>query len=124
MKHWIDISKTAPRNTHRDEEAADRIFGDGFKTPEQQYIAATFNREQVIEALGLIRSIAEATGGRVNLGLTDILGKTTEEIQATFDAKLAGKNRRAGARAMVQKYGKEVAENIIARKTGKRFNLQ
>ncbi len=39
-------------------------------------------------------------------------------------AKSKAAKRSAGARALSQKYGKDAAEQIIARKTGKRVNLQ
>jgi hypothetical protein len=49
---------------------------------------------------------------------------TDEELQAAADAKTKANKRSAGARALSKKYGKETAERIIERKTGKHINLQ
>lgn len=49
---------------------------------------------------------------------------TDEELQNAIDAKIKQNKRSAGARALSNKYGKDAAEQIIARKTGKHINLQ
>ena len=51
-------------------------------------------------------------------------GASRDEIFAIAESKKKASNRRAGARALVNKYGKAAAEDIIARKTGKRYNLK
>lgn len=64
--------------------------------------------------------------GKVYLSLTvsDIYGKSDEQIQAIIDRKVGMNKKSAGARAVSKKYGKENAERIIKGKTGKAINLQ
>lgn len=52
------------------------------------------------------------------------LDVTDEQLQAAADAKTKRNKRSAGARALSAKYGKEAAERIIEKKTGKHVNLQ
>lgn len=51
-------------------------------------------------------------------------GATREQVVEQAQAKLRQQRRSAGARALSAKYGKTAAEQIIARKTGRRINLQ
>lgn len=64
--------------------------------------------------------------GKVYLSLhvSDIYGKSDEEIMSVIDRKVAANKRSAGARALSNKYGKQQAQEIIRRKTGKTINLQ
>lgn len=51
-------------------------------------------------------------------------GATEEQVIAKAAAAAKAKRRGAGARALQAKYGKESAERIIAKHTGKHINLQ
>ena len=51
-------------------------------------------------------------------------GSTREQIFAVAESKRKASNKRAGARALVSKYGKSAAQDIIYNKTGKRINLR
>jgi len=52
------------------------------------------------------------------------LGTTHEQFVADAEAKLKARRRGAGARALARKYGREEAEAIIARKTGRHVSLR
>lgn len=60
----------------------------------------------------------------LNLEVSDIYGKTDEEIQAVIDRKVSINKRSAGAKALSAKYGKGAAEKIIAKQTGRHYRLQ
>lgn len=81
----------------------------------------------VEEIYAFLQNVEDA---RIAAGLTYLeidkipFGTSRDEILAIAESKKKASNRRAGARALVNKYGKSVAEDIIARKTGKRFNLK
>lgn len=51
-------------------------------------------------------------------------GATREQIVAIAEAKVKAQKRSAGARALSRKYGKDTAEQIIYRKTGKHVTLK
>lgn len=46
------------------------------------------------------------------------------ELQAAAESKIKAAKRSAGARALSNKYGKEAAERIIEKHTGKHITLQ
>ena len=121
MKNWVDIKTLEPKITRKSEETADHIFNNPL-TPTSKHIAANYTRNQVLRADGLQRAIRETS--RVTIDLIDILRLSAEELQAAFDKKLGRRNRSAGARALSRKYGKDNAERIIARKTGRHINLR
>lgn len=118
MKNWIDITTVTPRITPKSHQSADMVFKtDGFKSEQDKFISANFTREQYLNAEGMVRSISEKT--QVNLDVMDFLGKTNEEIQARFDEKCGNRNKRAGVRALVSKYGHESAERIVKKHSGR-----
>lgn len=51
-------------------------------------------------------------------------GISREEIFTIADNKRKSAKKRAGVRALVAKYGKEDAEKIIQKKTGRSYNLR
>lgn len=51
-------------------------------------------------------------------------GLTLDQMRAKATQITKRSKRRAGARALVNKYGAEAASEIVARKTGRRINFQ
>lgn len=95
----------------------------------QAYPGANFDTETVIRCKAIcVAAMAHYVNpkGRpyLNLEVSDIYGKTDEQIQAVIDRKVRINKRSAGARALSAKYGKESAERIIANHTGKHYSLQ
>jgi hypothetical protein len=93
------------------------------------YPQANIDTEQVIRCKAICKGAMSHyvnKDGKAYLSLTvsDIYGKTDEQIQAIIDRKVAINKKSAGARAVSKKYGKESAERIIKNKTGKNVNLQ
>ncbi len=124
MKNQITVTdlelKPAPQGMMKD---AQRIF-DNVALAQNQHIAANYTLEQVVDAMRLARAIREASNNAAKPGLLDILGKTPEQVQGWVDAKTLRYNRSAGARALSRKYGKEGAEAIIEKHTGRKVTLQ
>jgi hypothetical protein len=61
---------------------------------------------------------------RVSVAPGAVWGKTEAEIIAVAEAKAKARRKGAGARALVNKYGKTSAERIIARETGRAVHLK
>lgn len=79
--------------------------------------------EEIAEHLQLVENIGNEY--KVNLDAGKFAFPATEDVvRASADAKLKAKKRSAGARALKSKYGKENAEWIIEKKTGKHISLQ
>ena len=117
MKNEIDTTTLEPKITPKSHQSANYIWGTTCPTPQTQFITANFTREQYLNAEGLIRSIAELT--QISLDIMDVLGKTREQVQITFLEKLSHRNRRAGVRTLVQKYGHESAARIVKNHSGR-----
>jgi len=124
MKNQITVTdlelKPAPQGMIKD---AQRIF-DNVALAQNQHIAANYTLEQVVDAMRLARAIREASNSAAKPGLLDILGKTPEQIQGWVDSATLRYNRSAGARALSRKYGKDGAEAIIEKHTGRKVQLQ
>jgi hypothetical protein len=61
---------------------------------------------------------------RVQVDVEPTLAGGETALVAAFDAKLAQRKRTAGVRALKSKYGKETAERIIEKHTGRKYNLK
>lgn len=95
----------------------------------RRYPQTNFDTETVIRCKAICKAaMAHYVNpkGRpyLNLEVSDIYGKTDEEIQAAIDRKVSINKRSAGAKALSAKYGKEAAEKIIQKHTGHRYSLQ
>jgi len=94
------------------------------------YPHATIDTEQVIRCKAICKAAAahytDKSGQSYvfSLSVSDLYGKTDEEILALIERKVAAKKRSAGARVLSKKYGQEGAERIIRRKAGKTIHLQ
>lgn len=79
--------------------------------------------DEIAEHLQLVENISNEY--KVNLDAGKFAFPATEEVvRASAEAKLKAKKRSAGARALQNKYGKEAAERIIQKHTGKHINLR
>lgn len=95
----------------------------------RMYPQANIDTELVIRCKAICKSamshyVNKDGKSYLSLSVSDIYGKSDEQIQAVIDRKVAMNKRSAGARALSSKYGKESAERIIKNKTGKTINLQ
>lgn len=92
------------------------------------YPGANISDDECIRCKAIVKAALAHynVNGKVYLSLhvSDIYGKSDDEIMSTIERKIARNKRSAGARALSSKYGKEQAEEIIRRKTGKTINLQ
>ncbi len=93
------------------------------------YPGANFDTETVIRCKAICKAamahyVNKQYRPYLNLEVSDIYGKTDEEIQAVIDRKVGINKRSAGAKALSAKYGKDAAEKIIAKHTGKHYSLQ
>ena len=94
------------------------IMGESSLTPVQRA-----SLEDIENYLRMVGEAAQEYG--VNLNPSKIeFGSTEEQIAEIAKAKIRRRNRSAGARALSAKYGKDAAERIIYRKTGKHVTLQ
>lgn len=102
----------------RPTEAQIKMLGEGSLTPVQ--------RATVDEIETHIQNCSDAAAEyKVNLDYRKVeFGKTREEIFEIAASKAKALRRSAGARALSAKYGKSIAEQIIARKTGKHVSLK
>lgn len=118
MKNELDIITVNPKVTRKISELAEWMFGDSpVRTPKAVFISKNFTREQLANALALITAIHDLTG--VTLDEMDVLGKSNDEIQTVYNTKCAARNRRAGVRALVHKYGHDSAERIVRNHSGR-----
>jgi hypothetical protein len=95
----------------------------------RRYPQTSFDTEIVVRCKAICKAaMAHYTNkqGRpyLNLEVSDIYGKTDEEIQAVIDRKVGINKRSAGAKALSAKYGKDAAEKIIQKHTGHHYSLQ
>ena len=92
------------------------------------YPQANISDDECIRCKAIVKAALAHynVNGKVYLSLSvaDIYGKSDKEIMSTIERKVARNKRSAGARALSNKYGKEQAQEIIRRKTGKTINLQ
>lgn len=79
--------------------------------------------EQLTGHMIVVAEVAQETGANLKWQQFG-LGVSREELLAAAEVNIKRNKRSAGARALSAKYGKQAAEDIIARKTGKRINLQ
>lgn len=123
MKHQIVVAELElkPANDRMRDDVR-RLFESVLA--QDQYVITHYTEGEVLAAMQLARAICEASDNAAKPHYTDLLGKTTEEIQMLVDAKTKRYNHSAGARALSRKYGKESAEQIIERVTGKKVSLQ
>lgn len=78
-----------------------------------------------IEAhLRLCAEVGEEFGVTIHAERYEVGTTTREQLVEAAQAITKRSNRRAGARALVAKYGKEGAQDIIYRHTGKRYSLK
>lgn len=82
----------------------------------------TASVDEIEAHLVMVAEVSEATGA--NLDAAKLWGQSREQVEAVAAQKTRNNKKRAGARALVAKYGKDGAERIIERKTGRRVNLQ
>ncbi len=112
----------------RNRDKAQRIYNQTRPNPEAVAMGFPLSPIQKVtldelEAhMDLVDEVAAEYG--VQLSADRLFGKSHEEIIAAAEVKIRRRKRSAGARALSRKYGKTAAENIIARKTGRRISLQ
>lgn len=101
----LEMARTIRLNTY-EQAAADR-------TPEQE------------PAIRFCKSVRHITGWEPRRDkMTDVDFTDTADVTDAVGALLKKWNRRAGTRALVQKYGVETAEKIVEEKTGRHYDLQ
>lgn len=117
-------------NSQQIRQAAEKIY------MQQQTVRAQYEKmgmkptatmlatAQEIEAhIQMVEDVAAEYGVNLDYGKF-AFGTSREQVVAAAEAKVGKSKRSAGARALSAKYGKEAAEEIIRRKTGKKINLQ
>jgi len=116
----MDYRKQAEKiyNQTRPDPRQVAVFGESMLTPVQRA-----SLEDIENHLRTVGEVAEEY--QVNLDPTRVqFGTSRDELVAQAEAKISRRNRSAGARALSRKYGKDAAEQIIYRKTGRRVSLQ
>lgn len=87
----------------------------------QGAMAATV--EEIEAHLSLVAEVAAEYEIRLDADKV-AFGAGREEIEAKASSRRKRNRRGAGARALVRKYGKAGAQDIIYRNTGRRYNLR
>jgi hypothetical protein len=119
MKNELDITTVEPKTSRKNTEMVKWMFdqSNNIRPAKTVFISKNFTVAQVENALNLRDTIQAMTG--VSLDEIDILQKSTSELQSIYNAKCAARNKRAGVRALVSKYGHESAERIVKNHSGR-----
>ena len=105
-------------NQTRPTQRAIEVFGVESLTPIQR---ATV--DQIEAHLNLVDEVGTEFQCRLDAAKIPF-GITRAKLVEIAERKLARRRRSAGARALSRKYGRDAAERIIYRKTGKHVHLQ
>jgi len=95
-----------------------KVFGESALTPIQRA-----SLEEIEAHLVMVAEVAAEVGTNLNPSKVEF-GMSREEVTQKAEAKLRRWKRGAGARALSAKYGKDAAERIIAKHTGRHYSLQ
>lgn len=96
----------------------------------RMYPTFPFDTEEVIRCKAVVKAAQKHYVNKdgktylMSLTVSDIYGKSDDEILRVIEARVAKNKKSAGARALSNKYGKRAAERIILEKTGKSVTLQ
>lgn len=99
------------------------FYGDDEQTLRQRFPNAYASLVDFENHIRICEDVNVQTGAQLDWQRFP-LGTTREQFAAESELKLRARNRGAGARALVRKYGKNGAEEIIARKTGRHYSLK